>query len=58
MNQIRNDEQATIVKYVETNYVGIRSINLSRCAIGYVVRGTKYIYYGDMRYTISRGEIF
>ena len=58
MNLIKPDDQATIVKYVDANYVGIQSLNLSRCAIGYVVRGTKHIYYGDTRHTISRGEIF
>lgn len=58
MNFPKNDNQATIVRYVETNYAGIQLVNLSRCAIGYVVRGTKYIHYGDTRHTIMRGEIF
>ncbi|MBR5333816.1 MAG: helix-turn-helix transcriptional regulator [Alistipes sp.] len=58
MNFIKPDDQATIVKYVETSYVGIQSLNLSRCAIGYVVRGTKHVYYGDTRHTISHGEVF
>ena len=58
MNLIKPDDQATIVKYVDTNYVGIQSLNLSRCAIGYVVRGTKHIYYGDTRHSISHGEVF
>ncbi len=31
---------------------------LSRYAIGYVVRGTKHIYYGDACHTVSKGEIF
>lgn len=31
---------------------------LSRYAIGYVVRGTKHIYYGDACRTVSKGEIF
>lgn len=52
------DDQPTIVKYVEENHTGIHLLKLSRCAIGYVVRGTKHIYYGDERYTISKGEIF
>ena len=58
MNFIKPDDQATIVKYVETNYVGIQSLSLSRCAIGYVVRGSKHIYYGDTRHVVSRGEVF
>ena len=52
------ESQPTIVKYVEANCAGIHLLNLSRCAIGYVVRGTKHIYYGDTHYTISRGDVF
>ena len=52
------ESQPTIVKYVEANCAGIHLFNLSRCAIGYVVRGTKHIYYGDTHYTISRGDVF
>ena len=58
MNFLATDSQATIVKYVETNYAGIQLLHYSRCAVGYIVRGTKNIYYGDSRYTISRGEVF
>ena len=58
MNFLANDSHATIVKYVETNYAGIQLLHHSRCAVGYIVRGTKNIYYGDSRYTISRGEVF
>jgi AraC-like DNA-binding protein len=58
MNFISEEQQATIVKYVEPNYAGIQLLNLSRCAIGYVVRGTKYIHNGDLRYAISRGDVF
>lgn len=31
---------------------------LSRYAIGYILRGTKYIYDGDKRQTLSRGDVF
>ena len=58
MNFLADDGHATIVKYVESNYAGIQSLHLSRCAIGYVVKGTKYMYCGDSRYTISRGDVF
>ena len=58
MNFLANDSHATIVKYVETNYAGIQLLHHSRCAVGYIVRGTKNIYYGDSRYTIARGEVF
>ena len=50
--------QPTIVKYVGANYAGIQMLTLSRYAIGYVVRGTKHIYYGDACHTVSKGEIF
>lgn len=58
MKYADNDTQPTIVKYVEENYAGIHLRKLSRCAVGYVVRGTKFIYYGDARYTINKGEVF
>lgn len=51
-------EQPAIVRYVEPRGAGIQLVNLSRCAIGYVQRGKKYIYYGDTSYVVSRGEVF
>ena len=53
-----NCDSAAIARYVETNYVGIRLEQLSRIAVGYVLRGEKHIYYGDSRHTIQRGELF
>lgn len=47
-----------IVKYVEALHNGIQSQALSRYAIGYILRGTKYIYDGDKRQTLSRGDVF
>lgn len=47
-----------IVKYVETSHNGIQSLSLSRYAIGYILRGEKYIYYGDKRHRPSRGDLF
>ena len=47
-----------IVKYVETLHHGIQSQTLSRYAIGFVLRGTKYLYNGDTRHKLSRGDIF
>lgn len=58
MNKNENAEQPTIVKYVEGNYGGIQLMSLSRYALGYVVRGSKQIYYGDTHYTVSRGDVF
>lgn len=39
-------QQPMIVKYVESLHNGIQSQALSRYAIGYILRGTKYIYDG------------
>ena len=58
MNKIEQAEQPTIVRYVESARAGIQLLTLSRCSIGYVVRGKKHIYYGDTHYEISRGDIF
>ncbi len=55
---LQSDNQPTIVKYVGANYGGIQLLALSRYAIGYVMRGTKHIYYGDACHTVSKGEIF
>ena len=52
------ENSATIVKYVEQSRTGIHLLNLSRCAIGYVVRGEKHLYYGDTHHVISRGDVF
>ena len=47
-----------IVKYVETLHNGIQSQALSRYAIDYVLRGTKYVYDGDKRQAFNRGDVF
>lgn len=47
-----------IVKYAEPLHTGIQTQVLSRYAIGYVLRGTKYIYDGDKRRKLSRGDMF
>ncbi|WP_308659404.1 AraC family transcriptional regulator [uncultured Alistipes sp.] len=51
-------QQPMIVKYVETLHNGIQSQALSRYAIGYVLRGTKYVYDGDKRQAFNRGDVF
>lgn len=58
MEKSSTQQQPQIVKYVEASHSGIESVTLSRNAIGYLLRGTKYVYYGDRRYRISRGDIF
>lgn len=50
--------QPMIAKYVENSHTGIQSQTLSRYAIGYVLRGTKYIYDGDQRIRLTRGDLF
>lgn len=50
-------EEPTIVKYVEKTHTGIETINLSRYAIAYVTRGRQYIYDGDRRRQVGRGEL-
>lgn len=51
-------QQPTIAKYVQTIRTGIRSQSLTRHCIGFVLRGTKYIYYGDIRHAVTRGKVF
>lgn len=46
-------QQPMIVKYLESLHNGIQSQILSRYAIGYILRGTKYIYDGDKRQTLA-----
>lgn len=58
MNLNENCDSTAVARYVETNYVGIQLVQLSRIAIGFVQRGEKYIYYGDSRYVVQRGGVF
>jgi len=51
-------QQPIIVKYVQQYHNGIQSFNLSRHGIGYVLRGKKYIYTGDVRQAVNRGDMF
>lgn len=50
--------QPMIVKYVQQERNGIQSHNFTRHCIGYIVRGRKYIYYGDVRHLVDRGDVF
>ncbi len=58
MNLNENCDSTAVARYVETNYVCIQLVQLSRIAIGFVQRGEKYIYYGDSRYVVQRGGVF
>ena len=51
-------QQPTVVKYVQPSRIGIQSHTLTRHCIGYIRRGTKYIYYGDVRHAVGAGEVF
>ena len=51
-------EQPMVVKYVETEPSGVRSQTLARCAIGYVLHGTKHIHSGDTRKSLTKGDMF
>ncbi|MCD8172138.1 MAG: AraC family transcriptional regulator [Alistipes sp.] len=51
-------EQPMIVKFIQTQRNAIQSHNYVRHAIGYVIRGRKYIYDGDLRQEVNRGEMF
>ncbi len=51
-------EQPQIVKFVQPQLNGIQSHSLARHAIGFVLRGKKYIYNGDQRREVNRGDMF
>ena len=50
--------QPMIVKFSQPYANGIQSHHISRHTIGYVLRGHKFIYNGDARFEVRRGEIF
>lgn len=47
-----------IFKYEQHERTGVQASQFGRFGIGYVLRGRKYIYYGDVRYEVERGEMF
>ncbi len=57
-NQKNSSSQPMIVKYVQPFRNGVQSHNLSRHGIGYILKGKKYIYYGDVRHEVNQGELF
>ncbi|MFI3266026.1 MAG: AraC family transcriptional regulator [Rikenellaceae bacterium] len=58
LDSIKPSNQPMIMKYIQPFKNGIQSHNLTRHGIGYVPRGQKYIYDGDTRKEINRGDIF
>ena len=53
-----SSQQPTIVKYVQSLRNGTQVIRLHRHAIGFVVRGKRYLHYGDSRYEIAKGDVY
>lgn len=47
-----------IVKYVQSSHNGIQAISLYRHTIGFLLKGRKYLYDGDVRREIRAGELF
>lgn len=59
MTQAYHDErQPRVVRYLEEQAVGVRSESLSRYAVGCILHGTKYLYCGDQRHRLQRGDLF
>lgn len=59
MTQTHHDErQPRVVRYLEEQAVGVRSESLSRYAVGCILHGTKYLYCGDRRHRLQRGDLF
>lgn len=52
------DTMSDVVKITEYENSGVRSLSLSRIAIGYVLSGTKYLYCNDHSYPIEEGSLF
>ncbi|MDE5706990.1 MAG: AraC family transcriptional regulator [Alistipes sp.] len=55
---LQDTEKPLIEKYAADSRNEIRSCTLSRCAVGCVLRGEKYVYYGDECYRIAPGQLF
>lgn len=47
-----------VVKITERENSGVRSLSLSRIAVGFVLSGTKYLYCNDYSYSIEEGSLF
>ncbi|MFI3292741.1 MAG: helix-turn-helix domain-containing protein [Rikenellaceae bacterium] len=48
----------SIVRYTSTQNTGIEATVLTRHAIGYVIKGEKFIYDADRHIKVSKGDIF
>lgn len=47
-----------VVKITERENSGVHSLSLTRIAVGYILSGTKYLYYNDYSYSIEEGTLF
>ena len=50
--------QPMIIKYNQVVNNGIRLQIMSKYCIGYVMKGTKYIYHNNQRKIVKKGEVF
>ncbi|MFI3282119.1 MAG: AraC family transcriptional regulator [Rikenellaceae bacterium] len=57
-NQSTTTNQHSVVRYTATQNTGIEATVLSRHAIGYVVKGAKFIYDADRCIQVEKGDIF
>ena len=48
----------SIEKYVSASNNGIETHKFTRCVIGYILNGEKYVYYDDKCYKFSQGDLF
>lgn len=55
---IENFVSPDVVKLTETSNHGIMSIMLSRAAVGFLIKGRKFIYYGDKCTEANEGDVF
>ena len=47
-----------LVKLVQREECGINSVNISRTAIGFIIRGEKKVFINDSTTTLAAGEMF
>lgn len=50
--------QPSIVKYSQSERMGIQSQMLTRHAVGFVLKGRKLIFYGDVAHEVRHGDLF
>lgn len=57
-NNIEKLSTPDVVKITDTSNHGIMSVMLSRAAVGYLLKGRKFIYCGDKCTEVNEGEVF